>query len=160
MKNLYFVLVAQFMVIPLTNVNARPPGERPAEPPREPAPSPPSDSAQLRETAFLLAAARGQTEEAERLLGLGVDINTRFPRETGPTALHFAAHGGHQGTVEMLLGRGAPIDANGDINGLTPLVYARLSNKPAIEALLLNRGANPDYLQSLNSTRVAPSMRF
>jgi ankyrin repeat protein len=125
------------------SLEARP--EQDGQVPQPPAPAPQGN--RERENAFLHAAMAGRTVDAERLLDEGVNINARLEDEaTGATAIHYAAMGGHQATVAMLLRRGADIDTNSNTNQITPLVYARLGNQPAMEQFLLSNGADPFHL--------------
>jgi uncharacterized protein len=79
------------------------------------------------------------------------DFITRNPEainwrdEDGRTALiKSIAHGtGHIGVMEMLLERGANINAVDDA-GMTPLMFAALHNKPDCLALLISKGADAD----------------
>lgn len=64
------------------------------------------------DTAFLRACAFGRTEIVKLLLARGVD-----PAVAGDdrmTGLHWAAHEGHLDIIELLLARGAPLEA---VNG-------------------------------------------
>ena len=89
------------------------------------------------ETALMMAAMRGQIVWVQRLLERGAKVN----RE-GWTPLHYAAAGPSVPVIELLLTRGAAIDARSP-NGTTPLMMA--ARYGAIDAadLLLARGANP-----------------
>jgi ankyrin repeat protein len=69
----------------------------------------------LLEQAFIDACMLGQTGVAEFLLEKGVD--TAAGANVGQTALHYAAHGGHLATVEMLLARKAPLEVKNMYGG-------------------------------------------
>ena len=88
------------------------------------------------ETPVMMAALRGQLAWVRRLLDLGAKVN-----RTGWTPLHYAASGPSVPVVELLLDRGAAIDARSP-NGTTPLMMA--ARYGAIEAAdrLLARGAD------------------
>ena len=69
-----------------------------------------------------MAAARGRTEEVERLLEDGADIEERG----GPwksSALQEAAVGSHELVVSILLENGASVTAK-DTNGTMPIHFA------------------------------------
>lgn len=91
---------------------------------------------------FMMAAYGGNAER------LG-DFITRNPEainwrdEDGRTALiKSIAHGtGHIEVMEMLLEKGADINATDDA-GMTPLMFAALHNKPDCLALLIAKGAD------------------
>jgi uncharacterized protein len=89
------------------------------------------------ETALMMAALHGRRDWVEKLLARG----GRLDRE-GWTPLHYAASGPAPDIVELLVDRGAPIDA-GSPNRSTPLMMA--AGYGAIDAadLLLRLGANP-----------------
>jgi len=104
---------------------------------------------------FMMASYGG---DAERL----ADFITRHPDslqrrdEDGRTALIKAiAHGtGHIAVMKMLLEKGADINA-GDSEGMTPLMFAALHNKPDCLALLLSKGADADAKDQRGLTAVA-----
>jgi ankyrin repeat protein len=69
----------------------------------------------------------------------------------GQTAVSHAAEMGYRNTVEILLDRGAAIDAPDDF-GKTPLMYAMHRDDIAMVRLLLSRGANPNSFNRLLET--------
>jgi len=80
------------------------------------------------------AAELGDTENIEKLLALGADVNGR--ERNGSTALHWAVWAGHTDASRLLLERGARADAQDD-GGTTPLHLAAFKgDKEAIELLL------------------------
>lgn len=103
-------------------------------------------------------------EEILRLLELGADINVRNYK--GKTALHCAAKAGFLSVIDLLIEKGATIDAP-DNNGETALFEAIRSTikdgekqRAAIEALLF-KGANPNLKngKGLKPLQVAQRMR-
>lgn len=88
------------------------------------------------ETPLMIAALKGRTDWLTRLLQRGAALE----RE-GWTPLHYAASGPEPAAVQMLLERGARIEALSP-NKTTPLMMAaRYGNTDSAE-LLLARGAN------------------
>ena len=87
-------------------------------------------------------------EKVLRLLKLGADINVQSRK--GKTALHCAAKAGFIKVVNLLIEKGANIDAT-DNKGETPLFEALRSTIKDREKLhekldtLLNKGANPNF---------------
>ncbi len=87
-------------------------------------------------------------EKVIRLLKLGADINVQSSK--GKTALHCAAKAGFIKVVNLLIEKGANIDAT-DNKGETPLFEALRSTIKDREKLhetldtLLNKGANPNF---------------
>jgi hypothetical protein len=73
--------------------------------------------------ALIMAAWYGQGEAIAFLLDQGVDPGARRPHD-GSTALHVASYAGHPALVELLLARGAPVDAHDSAFGTPPLVWA------------------------------------
>ncbi len=88
------------------------------------------------ETPVMMAAMRGDLALTRQLLERGA----RLARE-GWTPLHYAASGPEPKVVELLLDRGAPIDALSP-NGTTPLMMAARYGSIDAADLLLRRGAN------------------
>ena len=89
------------------------------------------------ETPLMLAALKGMTELAEKLIARDADLN-----KPGWAPLHYAATGGHVAIVRLLLERHAYIDAASP-NGSTPLMMAAMYGTPAGVKVLLEAGADP-----------------
>lgn len=85
------------------------------------------------------AASKGETQEVNRLLDMGADVNSKH--DFGTTALTTASFNGHYETVESLIKRGANINSTGN-NGLTALYAATSKGNFAAVELLLNAGAD------------------
>ena len=116
----------------------------------------------------LVYACRGDNrehpDEVQRLLDLGADIDVRNYK--GKTALHYAAKAGFLKVINLLIEKGATVDAI-DQDGETPLFEAIRSTikdgekqRAAIEALLV-KGANPTLKnrKGLTPLQVAQRMR-
>ena len=95
---------------------------------------------------LITASHGGRLKEVKRLLGEGVDVNTRG--KSGQTALVMAAMNGHANTVKLLLGNGADINATWpetfvpDIPGGTALMHAAKNGHIEVVRLLLDNGAD------------------
>ena len=107
---------------------------------------------------------REHPEEILRLLELGADINVRNYK--GKTGLHYAAKAGFLNVINLLIEKGADLDAT-DKNGETPLFDAIRSTikdgekqRAAIEVLLV-KGANPNFKngKGLTPLQIAKRMR-
>jgi ankyrin repeat protein len=89
------------------------------------------------------AAEDGDLEEIERLILSGYDVDS-FD-DLGHTPMHRAVVGGQSKAVEVLLRRGALINANDEATiGETPLALAVQSEHLEVVSLLLASGADPD----------------
>jgi ankyrin repeat protein len=98
----------------------------------------------------LLASIRaGDTTTVKKLLGSGVDPNTRDT--SGATALMYAAAFASEATMRLLLDGGADVNAANQ-NGATALMWA--THDPAKVRLLLNRGASVNTAQPDGATAV------
>ena len=95
------------------------------------------------ETPLMMAALRGQTEWAGRLLDRGAQLDGVDRGERpGWTALHYAAASPEARTVAMLLARGARVDVRAP-NGTTPLMMASQYGPEDAVRQLLQKGADP-----------------
>jgi ankyrin repeat protein len=95
------------------------------------------------------AAALGQADAVKRLLGRSKRRATAYSAD-GFTPLHLAAFFGHVDVAELLLDRGADIEArshNRHLPQVTPLHSAAAGRRNAVALLLLDRGADPDAAQ-------------
>ena len=101
------------------------------------------------------AASHGHTEAVRLMLDLGFPPGTRSEQDDGATALHLAAAAGSAATVQLLLERGADIEARDTTFDGTPLEWAivgsglRLGHDPhpdwpATVAVLLDAGASTE----------------
>jgi hypothetical protein len=98
------------------------------------------------ESALMMAALKGQRDWCQRLLARGAPVN-----KPGWSPLHYAATGPDPKIVELLLDRGAVVDADSP-NRSTPLMMAARYGKEGSVKLLLARGADPKRTNDLNQT--------
>ncbi len=88
------------------------------------------------ETALMMAALKGELGWVQRLLERGAKVH-----QPGWSAIHYAATGPNERIVELLLARGAPIDAEAP-NRSTPLMMAARYGSEASVKRLLAAGAD------------------
>ena len=83
------------------------------------------------ETPLMMAALKAEVDAASALVAHGAAV-----RKDGWSPLHYAATGGSAAIVNMLLAKGAALEACSP-NGTTPLMMAaRYGNEEAVDALL------------------------
>ncbi|MBR2633519.1 MAG: ankyrin repeat domain-containing protein [Lentisphaeria bacterium] len=99
---------------------------------------------------FIKAAAENDLEKVKKLLGTGVNINSKNSR--GVTALMNAANAGNVEIVEYLTTRGADVNIR-SVAGKTALMYAAENNKPKVIPVLLKARTAPKSAD--NSTIIA-----
>lgn len=102
------------------------------------------------ETPLMMAALRGNLEWMRRLLERGARVH-----QEGWSPLHYAATSPEPKAVELLLDRGAPVDARSP-SGTTPLMMAARYGDERSVALLLQRGAD----RSLRNQHDADAAQF
>lgn len=100
------------------------------------------------ETALMMAALKGNQEGVSMLLARGAKVN-----QSGWSPLHYAATGPAPELVQLLLDRGAEIDASSP-NGTTPLMMASQYGSESSVDILLARGADPKRRNQLGLTAV------
>jgi len=88
------------------------------------------------ETPLMLAALKGHTSFAKRLIERGADVY-----KTGWTPLHYAATGGHVEMIKLLLENHAYIDTESP-NKTTPLMMAAQYGTAQAVKLLIEEGAD------------------
>ena len=87
------------------------------------------------------AAEVGNIDAVKQHLAAGTDVNARD--KDGWTPLHPASYEGHQEIVELLIGKGADVNAKvefGPLQGMTALDSANNSGRTEIVALLRKHG--------------------
>ena len=99
--------------------------------------------------ALLSAAFRGDIDGVGKCVFAGVDISSTDVN--GNTALHFAARGGHEAAVQILLEHGVEVDA---VNAQRQSALHLAANKPVI-ATLLAKGADPSLTAVITTGKVA-----
>ncbi len=95
---------------------------------------------QQNESPLMMAALKGHTALAKRIIERGGDVN-----KTGWTPLHYAATStapGHIEIIKLLLEENAYIDAESP-NGSTPLMMAAMYGTAEAAKLLMEEGADP-----------------
>jgi uncharacterized protein len=90
------------------------------------------------ESALALAALRGQTEAVNWLIDHGAQINGKGRQWS---ALHYAVFSGHEKIADLLLAKGADIDAV-STNGSTPLMMAVYEGRESLARKLIEKGAD------------------
>ena len=98
------------------------------------------------ETALMMAAFRGQTDLAKRLIERGAAVN-----RTGWTPLHYAATNGHVEMIRYLMSQRADINASSP-NESTPLMMAAMYGSDDGVDALLAAGADPTKKNQLGLT--------
>jgi ankyrin repeat protein len=91
---------------------------------------------------FFEAIERGDRTEVERHLAATPELTSA--RREGATALHLAAIDNHAEVVDLLVERGAEIDATDDELGMTPAGWANEKGHTDMVQRLAERGARFD----------------
>jgi len=86
------------------------------------------------------AAATGKVDEAKALISNGIDVNAR-EYGTLKTALHYGVEKVHKEIVELLIAKGADVNAKAT-NDWTPLHMAALAGHKGVVEVLIAKGAD------------------
>lgn len=100
------------------------------------------------DTALMIAAYKGNRPAVDVLVAKGAQIN-----RPGWTALHYAAAGGHNEIVKLLLDKSAYIDAESP-NRTTPIMMAAWGGHIYTVKLLLDEGADATLKNDLGMTAI------
>ena len=88
---------------------------------------------------FFAAARKGDVEALKSLLAKGVDVNSKT--NYGATALSYACDRGHTAVVQLLIEKGADVNARDSFYNATPIIWAAQRGFAEIVKLLLDHGA-------------------
>lgn len=106
---------------------------------------------EVRDAALLAAAHHGRAKQAERLVALGADVNTRGQAGwmRGVTPLIAAANGNHREIARLLLERGADATIRDEYPGATALHYAAWNGDVETARRLIARGVDVHLKDSM-----------
>ena len=95
------------------------------------------------------AAREGDADRVRKLLDAGADVNVRNTNKghLQYTPLHWAAYYGHLEITEILISRGADLDAE-DPDYATPLYLAAEQGHPKVVEFLISKGAEVNVKSS------------
>jgi hypothetical protein len=142
MKSILVSIVAAVLVVGCgeSQQSAPAPETKPVEPVAE-ASKPEPPTAKAPDISIHVAANDGHIEGVKQHLAAGTDVNAAD--ENGWTALHQAAFKGRKEIAELLIAKGADVNAKkwgGDYTGDTPLDTAIRRKHPEIADLLRKHG--------------------
>ncbi len=101
-------------------------------------------------TPFFEAVNRGDLPAVEHYIPNGADVNTKN-KDSGGTALIAASAQGHRDVVNLLLDKGADVNAR-DKNGVTALIPTSENGHKEVVLLLLAKGADVNAKTNKGST--------
>ena len=104
------------------------------------------------QSLLLEAATRGDLDEVQRLVGIGVNVEAR--NCYGQTPLSNAAENGNLNVVEFLMSRGADLETR-DNCGRTPSLWADINRKSNIVRFLEEFAAQHQLTAVGNLTKSA-----
>ncbi|HCQ97877.1 MAG TPA: hypothetical protein DIU48_00565 [Acidobacteria bacterium] len=113
-------------------------------------------TAQLDELPLIAAVKAGDTDQVRALIGLHADMNVT--EVDGTTALHWAAHLGHESIALMLLEAGADAGATTRY-GIAPISLAATNGSTALLKVLLDGGADPNHATGEGETPLMTAAR-
>ena len=110
------------------------------------------------EQELLEAVKNGNFRDTKQYVVSGADVNRKYGK-TKATLLHHAASTGNKDIAELLIIKGANINAKDTPFGCTPLHVATEGNKEIVE-LLISKGANLNAKMSRGRTPLDVAIRF
>ncbi|GEM_PF-1933054 len=92
------------------------------------------------DTNFAIAIRDKKADLVKKMLTCGAEVNLKTTEGWYP--LHTAAYYGPADMIDLLVSKGADINARGDFDGWTPLHMATQQRDPAVVKALLKDGAD------------------
>jgi hypothetical protein len=139
MKSQLIAIVAAVLLVGcVTSQQSTPaPEAKPVEPVAEASqPEPPTVKAP--DISLWWAAQKGDIEAVKQHIAAGTDVN---PKDSKETPLHKAAYWGRKEIAELLIAKGADVNAK-EQDGYTPLHWAARNGHKEIAELLIAKGAD------------------
>ena len=118
--------------------------------------SPEPTTTKAPDISILYAAETKNIDAIKQHLTAGTDVNTKDSE--GKTPLHHAAYWGHEEIVELLISRGADVNAvieSGGLKGKTPLGLAWRHHPEVTDFLRKHGGKTGAWLNAYNSIHAA-----
>jgi ankyrin repeat protein len=97
------------------------------------------EDAKANTDALFFACVNQQDKVVSLLLARGADPNVDYHQ--GGTPLVAAATKGHTTTMQLLINKGAKVNASSKENGITPLMFAAVNGRADAVKLLIEKGA-------------------
>ena len=143
MKHLLLTTIAAVVLVGCgESQQSVPAPETPTAEPVAEVPTLPSSSPPEAELAWLLdnSVQAGNIQVVKHNIAIGADVNSKD--ESGSTPLHSAADFGHKEVAELLITKGADVNAKSSDVGWTPLLGAAGKGHKEIVELLIAKGAD------------------
>ena len=140
MKHIIITTIAAVVLVGCgeSQQSAPAPEAKPVEPVAEAAQQEPA-KAKAPDISIHDAARRGDIVAVKQHLAAGTDVNAKA---SNGTPLHLAATFGHKEIAELLIDKGADVNAVGGLLGWTPLHWAASEGRKEVAELLIAKGAN------------------
>lgn len=102
------------------------------------------------DTNFAIAIRDKKGDVVRKMLACGAQVNLKTTEGWYP--LHTAAYYGPAATIDLLVSKGADVNARGDYDGWTPLHMATQQHDPAVVKALLKDGADKTIKSTTGKT--------